>query len=181
MHDRLWAKTLVQLTGVVQDQIDFTKYVYPSLKVEKRIKLLTRMGYLPSISTESFLKGAGTVGSKEPPSGYIDEISQSSKGQLIIRGWSVLSKKGAAALCTVLAYDDDRGQPTPFALAFGGMPRPDVVKVFKKDGYLESGWSTTVSEKQIPPGPRTIRAWAVDPESSRCYPIDAIKMPAAIF
>jgi len=181
MHDRLCAKTLVQLTGVVQDQIDFTKYVFPSLKVEKRIKLLARMGYLPSISIGAFLKGARTDGSNEPPSGYIDEVSQSSKGQLIIRGWSVLSKKGVAALCTVLAYDDDRGQPTPFALAFGGMPRPDVVKAFKTDGYLESGWSTTVSEKQIPPGLRTIRAWAVDPESSCSYPIGAIKMPAAIF
>lgn len=182
-HDRLCAQALVQLINVVQDNNDFTKCVYPSVIAEKRIKLVSRLGYLrpKCIDTEFVLETAKTRVREGVRNGNIDELSQSSNGQLNVGGWSVLSEKKTAAFSTILTYDDDHRHPIPFAIAFAGVPRPDIARAFKTDSYLESGWSTTVSKNQIPVGLRAIRGWAFDPESCRGYPIDGTKMLSVRF
>ena len=166
-HDRIWSKALIQLINVIEDSTDFCKYVYPDAMGEEACKEISRLGYLHPglVKTKLIREIAKPTLPGKATSGFFDQLTQSDDGHFTVSGWSVLSERKEAAVATLLTYDDEYGRANIFAIAVVNRPRPDVVSAVNTQGYLDSGWSTTIETKLLPPGRRTIRAWAFNPET----------------
>jgi hypothetical protein len=176
-HDRIWSKAVISLINVIEDSTDFCKYVYPTAAHEEACKEMARLGYLHPglVKTKLIREIANPILHGKATSGFFDQLTQSGDGHFTVSGWSVLSERKEAAVATLLTYDDDYGQANIFAIAMVNMPRPDVVSAFNKEGYLDSGWSSTIETKLLPPGRRTIRAWAFNPETCRAFELSGTK------
>jgi hypothetical protein len=166
-HDRICGKALVQLVNVVQDSNAFTRYVHPAAAYTEVCKEMDRLGYLhpPLLKTRFIREIAKAPTSQAATSGYF-QISQSSASRFTVSGWSGLPERKEAAVATLLTYDDDHGEANIFAITFENVPRPT---------YPGSGWSSTIDTNGLPPGRRTIRAWAFNPETCRAYQLAGTK------
>jgi len=176
-HDRIWSKALIQLINVIEDSTDFCKYVYPDAMGEEACKEISRLGYLHPglVKTKLIREIAKPTLPGKSTGGCLDQLTQSGDGHFTVSGWSVLSERKEAAVVTLLTYDDDHGQANIFAVALENTPRPDVASGLKTEGYLDSGWFSTIETKLLPPGRRTIRAWAFNPETCRAFELGGTK------
>ena len=176
-HDRIWSKAVIQLINVVEDSTDFCKYVYPTAAHEETCKEMARLDYLHPglLKTKLIREIAKPTLTGKATSGFFDQLVQSGDGHFTVSGWSVLSERKEAAVATLLTYDDDYGRANIFAIAMGNMPRPDVASALNTQGYLDSGWSSTIETRVLPPGRRTIRAWAYNPETCRAFELGGTK------
>jgi hypothetical protein len=179
-RDRIYGKAVIELINVIDDSPDFCKYVYPAAIRKETCNEMARLGYLHPrlMKTRLIREIAKPTPLGESASGYFDELTQSRDGYFTASGWSVLPERKEAAVATLLTYDDDHGQANIFAMAMENTPRPDVVRARNTQGYSDSGWSCTVETKVLPPGRRTIRAWAFDPEACRAYELSGTKLIA---
>jgi len=188
-HDRLCDKAVVQLINVIGDSNAFRRYVYPDpvyvpdlngiiVRHVQVCKEMGRLGYLrPDLVVTNLIREiAKPTSPGESTSGFFDQITKSADGHFTVSGWSVLPERKDAAVATLLTYDDDYGQARIFGIAFQNVARPDVASALNTKSYVESGWSSTLDTTKLPPGQRSIRAWAFDPESCRAYELNGTKV-----
>ena len=173
-HNRICGKALIQLINVIEDSTDFGQYVGTR---EEVCKQMAQLGYLQSslVKTKLIHEIAKPTLPGKLTAGFLDQLTQSGDGHFSVSGWSVLPERKEGAVVTLLTYDDDYGQANIFAMAIENTPRPDVASGLKTEGYLDSGWSSTIETKLLPPGRRTIRAWAFNPETCRAFELGGTK------
>jgi hypothetical protein len=173
-HDRICGEALIRLINIIEDSPDFGQYVGTS---EEVCKQMAQLGYLQPglVKTKLISEIAKPALPGKSTAGFLDQLTQSGDGHFTVSGWSVLSERKEAAVVTLLTYDDDYGQGNIFAIAIENTPRPDVAGALNREGYLDSGWSSTIETKLLPPGRRTIRAWAFNPETCRAFELGGTK------
>jgi len=178
-NDRIVGRTAVQLMNLVEDSTDFRKYVYPVIAREETCKEMARLGYLHlNVVKTKCIREIATP-SSTGPSGWFDTLTVSGIDHFAVSGWSVWPERKEVAVVTLLTYDDDYGQPKAFAAAVQNTPRADVARVLNNERFLDSGWYTTIETKVLPPGRRTLRAWAFDPETCRVHELNGMQLIAA--
>lgn len=83
-------------------------------------------------------------------------------------GWSALLSKGRPPDCVLLAYENAVHQPVAFVVADRLEPRYDIMKRFRNDDLLWSGWSAKLRTDVVPAGAK-LSAWACDADTGNVY------------
>jgi hypothetical protein len=104
--------------------------------------------------------------------GYFDKLSKKETGEYFLSGWALLPARKEPADAILLTYKDGEGREILFNIILARIQRHDVVKVYQKDFYLNSGWNKLLSEADIPKPAVEFSAWAFDAESGKAYKLE---------
>jgi hypothetical protein len=122
----------------------------------------------PLVRTKEISRLRHTDAQDSLPSGWLDGLNVSERGNVTAWGWAALPYRGHPADCVVLAYADERGEWIIFALSNAVSSRSDVAEKLRQPEYLWSGWRVVFSQGALPKGAK-ISAWAVDAKNAKLY------------
>jgi len=108
--------------------------------------------------------------------GKLDKFVPGSAGQITLTGWAIFSRTGQPADAVFLTYEDRNASPIICGLAEMGQNRSDIVEQTGNENYLGCGWQGTVPLSRLPAGlnPIRIRAWALDTDTAKAWPLDGV-------
>jgi hypothetical protein len=103
--------------------------------------------------------------------GTLDAARLEATGHLAFQGWARVPDQDRPADCVVLGFETSDGGWKPFCVFETGGNRLDVARHFGKGGLTRSGFSGSVDATSLPPGDITIKAWAIDLQNERAFPM----------
>jgi len=103
--------------------------------------------------------------------GNLDGARFESLGQLTFQGWARVPEEERPADCVVLGIETSDGLWKPFCVFETGGNRPDVARHFGHAALDRSGFSGRVETANLPAGDFTLKAWAIDLQNERAFPI----------
>ena len=109
--------------------------------------------------------------------GGIDACRFDTAGKLVISGWAWLPRQKRPADRVIIGYEDAAGMFKPVSVIGTGVSRPDLRDHFRQSKMLEAGFARTMDAANIPAGPVTISAWAIDLQKQRAYPLGGRHRP----
>jgi hypothetical protein len=111
--------------------------------------------------------------------GALEQATRDGSGHLFCKGWARVPDQNRAADCVVLGFETDDGHWQPFCVMETGEKRPDVAEKSGSESLARTGFSRTLDAKSFPRGGMTVRAWAIDLQNERAFPMaGAIKLQA---
>ena len=109
--------------------------------------------------------------------GNLDAATLESSGQLAFQGWARVPDQDRPADCVVLGFETSDGAWKPFCVVETGGNRPDVARHFGHAALDRAGFSGRVEATNLPRGV-TLKAWAIDLQNERIFPIaNAVSLP----
>jgi hypothetical protein len=110
--------------------------------------------------------------------GTLDGATLEASGHLTFQGWARLPDQDRPADCVVLGFETSDGGWKPFCVFETGGNRPDVARTLGSGALARAGFSGRVDAASLPRGETTLKAWAIDLENERAFPIGgAVKLP----
>lgn len=103
--------------------------------------------------------------------GNLDAARLEAPGQLAFQGWARVPEQDRPADCIVLGFETSEGDWKPFCVFETGGMRPDVARHFGHAALHHSGFSGRVDATKLPRGDLTLKAWAIDLQHERAFPI----------
>lgn len=113
----------------------------------------------------------------EPPNtnaesaGNLDNAWLEPTGHLAFHGWARLPDRGRSADCVVVGFETSDGGWRPLCVFETGGDRPDVARHFGIDALARAGFSGRVEAASLPRGDITLKAWAIDLQNERVFPV----------
>ena len=99
-------------------------------------------------------------------------------GHLTFQGWARLPDQDRPADCVVLGFETPDGGWKPFCVFETGWSRPDVARTLGSAALARVGFSGRVDAASLPRGDITLKAWAIDLENERAFPMGgATRLP----
>ena len=118
----------------------------------------------------------------EPPktadaaqAGFLDDARLEITGPLVFHGWARLPEQNRPADCVVLGFETADGAWKPFCVVETGGNRPDLAGHFGNSAMARAGFSGRIDATGLPPGEITVKAWAIDLQNERAFPLDSAK------
>ena len=103
--------------------------------------------------------------------GTLDAVRLETNGQLAFQGWARVPDEDRPADCVVLGGETSDGGWTPFCVVETGGNRPDVARHFGRSVLARSGFAGEINPKGFPGGDTIVKAWAIDLQKERAFPI----------
>jgi hypothetical protein len=98
--------------------------------------------------------------------GGLEQVALDGSSHVFCKGWARIPDQNRPADCVVIGFETEDGRWQPFCVMETGDKRPD-------------GFSRTIAARTLPQNGVTMRAWAIDLQSERAFPMaGAIKLPA---
>ena len=169
--ERLYAKACLVFIYEIDNLDCIEKQIYPETNyLLKVVSQIDNIGYLqPPLLTNNLIQNISKENLLGLVYGAFDRLDRDENGNYIASGWSVLPKDNRPAHAVILAYQTKDNVPRAFALVKPDEERKDVVEVFNKSQYLQSGWSKSFSSDLIPQDAVSISAWSYDSNIGRAY------------
>jgi hypothetical protein len=111
--------------------------------------------------------------------GILEQAKLDGNGHVFCKGWARVPDQDRPADCVVLGFetDDDRWQP--FCMLETGEKRPDIAQKSGSASLSRAGFFRTIDARSLPRSPVTMRAWAIDLQNPRAFPMaGAIRLQA---
>jgi hypothetical protein len=175
-HDRLTAKAVLALRGLVDEPAAIARYLHRVPGVREWADTAESLGYLrPARLTSPHLRQIA-----EPNGGMkmgdLQRIGKGNDGVMGLSGWAILPMKQRNADSVILAYDKGDGDPIIFARANVRLPQDGVAAKLGDSIYRNSGWELIWKRSDLPGGAKQVSAWAFDAESCRAYEIGSVEL-----
>lgn len=94
--------------------------------------------------------------------GSLEEVSLLPPDQLRAFGWAQIPSRSVPPDCVVIGYDKGAGEWVPFGVTETGLLASDIPTGLHQSRPSLSGFSRTFSAIDLPPGPLTFQARAID-------------------
>jgi len=153
---------------------------YPLWKVVTTIRTLAEHDALrPRLVSQRLASAIN-----EPPNtnaisaGTLEAASVDATSHLAFQGWARVPDQDRPADCVVLGFETSDGVWTPFRVVETGGKRPDVARHFGSGALDRAGFSGRVDATSLPRGDITMKAWAIDLQNERAFPVGGpIRLP----
>jgi hypothetical protein len=110
--------------------------------------------------------------------GTLDGATLEASGHLTFQGWARLPDQDRPADCVVLGFETPDGGWKPFCVFETGGNRPDVARTLGSAALARVGFSGRVDAASLPRGDITLKAWAIDLQNERAFPMGgAVRLP----
>ena len=109
--------------------------------------------------------------------GGIDECRFDAQGNLAISGWAWLPGQNRPADRVIVGCEDATGAFRPISVLGTGESRPDLRDHFQRPNMIRAGFARTMNAANLPPGPLTVTAWAIDLRKQRAHPLGGRHSP----
>jgi hypothetical protein len=109
--------------------------------------------------------------------GVLDEARIESGNKLVFQGWAFVPDQNRPADCIVVGFETPDGSWNPFCVFETGGSRPDVARHFGHAGLERAGFSGRVDATSLPRGEIILKAWAIDLQNERAFPIAGAVSP----
>jgi hypothetical protein len=110
--------------------------------------------------------------------GTLDGATLEASGHLTFQGWARLPDQDRPADCVVLGFETSDGGWKPFCVFETGGNRPDVARTLGSGALARAGFSGRVDAASLPRGEIILKAWAIDLEKERAFPMGgATRLP----
>jgi hypothetical protein len=103
--------------------------------------------------------------------GMLDAATLDARNHLAFHGWARLPEQDRSADCVVFGFARADGTWTPFCVVETGDNRPDLARQFKTNALSRAGFAGEVEASNLPRGDISFRAWAIDLQSERAFPL----------
>ena len=103
--------------------------------------------------------------------GTLDGATLEATGHLAFQGWARVPDQDRPADCVVLGFETSDGVWKPFCVFETGGNRPDVARHFGSGALARAGFSGRVDATSLPRGDITLKAWAIDLQNERAFPM----------
>jgi hypothetical protein len=103
--------------------------------------------------------------------GALDGARIETTGHLAFQGWARVPDQDRAADCVVLGFETAEGAWKPFCVVETGGKRPDVARLYGLGAVARAGFSGRVDATSLPRGDVTLKAWAIDLQNERAFPV----------
>jgi hypothetical protein len=111
--------------------------------------------------------------------GVLDAAKLEATGEVTFAGWARIPDEDRAADCVVLGAETSAGEWSPLCVVETGRKRTDVSQYFGSRALARAGFFLTVNAIGLPSGDVTVRAWALDLQNERAFPMaGAFKLQA---
>lgn len=104
--------------------------------------------------------------------GAIDQASRPSPDTVALGGWAILPGSLQSADSVLISWEAEGVEPTVFAIAPVGGPRPDIVEKLGSSRCRRSGWGRVLPKDAMPKQSAKLRAWAFNATEGQAYPLD---------
>ncbi|NEP44000.1 MAG: hypothetical protein F6K35_34175 [Okeania sp. SIO2H7] len=104
--------------------------------------------------------------------GYFDTFNLVENQTYLARGWAVLPDRKEPADGVILTYENSGGEAIIFKLINQRFPRQEIAEFMENSSYLDSGWQTEFSAKDLPSGRITLNAWSFDARSGKAFQLN---------
>jgi hypothetical protein len=146
---------------------------YPLEEVVSTIQVLAKNDALrPRLVSQ---KLASAVNERPNPNaasaGTLDAASLDAIRHLAFQGWARVPDQDRPADCVVLGFETSDGVWKPFCVVETGGKRPDVARHFGSPPLVRAGFSGSVDATSLPRGGVTMKAWAIDLQNERAFPM----------
>ena len=102
--------------------------------------------------------------------GVLEEAAPDGMGRLVIKGWARLPDKERPADCIVLGLLKDERWQLRWVLGTGDK-RSDVAQRFGTAALERAGFSRPLFAPNLPTNAASVRAWAIDLQNERAFPL----------
>ncbi len=134
--------------------------------------ILNELGYLqPGLLASNKIEDIGIL-APESNYGYFDTFEEVKSDTYLARGWAVLPHRQETADGVILTYENALGEDIIFKLVNQRFPRQEIAEYLQEASYLESGWRTEISAKELPPGTIKLNAWSLDAKTGKAYKLN---------
>jgi hypothetical protein len=103
--------------------------------------------------------------------GALEQATLDGSGHLFCKGWARVPDQNRPADCVVLGFETDDGHWQPFCVTETGEKRPNVAEKSGSELLAHTGFSRTIDAKSLQRGGMTVRAWAIDLQNERAFPM----------
>jgi len=109
--------------------------------------------------------------------GTLDGAALEGAGHLTFQGWARVPDQDRPADCVVLGFETSEGGWKPFCVFETGGERPDVAQHLGSAALARAGFSGRVDATSLPRAEITLKAWAIDLQNERAFPVGgAVKL-----
>jgi hypothetical protein len=175
-HDRLTAKAVLALRGLVDEPAAIARYLHRVPGVREWADMAESLGYVrPARLTSPHLReiAAPNGGMKM---GELQRIGKGNDGRMGLSGWAILPLKQRIADSVILAYDKGDSDPIIFARGNVRLRQDDVAAKLGDSIYRNSGWEVGWNRSDLPVDAKQVSVWAFDAESCRAYEIGSVQL-----
>jgi hypothetical protein len=109
--------------------------------------------------------------------GVLDEATIESANQLVFQGWAFVPDQNRPADCIIVGFETPDGAWNPFCVVGTGRSRPDVARHFGHAALERAGFSGRVEATSLPHGEIILKAWGIDLQNERAFPIAGAVSP----
>jgi hypothetical protein len=171
--NRRRARTAVIWSNALPENPEtFLAYPYPD-GFPARVEAMRAAGLLklPKVSDSLRQTIATAPTGANPETGHV-EVAELRPGQFWFSGWARDPLKKAAADYVVLGWEGPDNSFHPLtAIPTGGVVGPEVAEVYGLPSR-KAGFGQEIETSKLPPPGATIKAWAIDWETQRAFPME---------
>ncbi len=134
--------------------------------------ILNELGFLkPGLLTTNKIRD---IAKKETETnyGYFDTFKPWEAHTYLARGWAILPERKEPADGVILTYENSEGEGIIFKLINQRFPRQEIAERLQNPAYLNSGWQTEFSAKELPSGTIKLNAWSFDAKTGEAYKLN---------
>ena len=103
--------------------------------------------------------------------GTLEAANIDTTSHLTVRGWARLPDQDRPADCVVLGFETSEGAWEPLCVVETGRKRPDMARFSGTGALARAGFSGKVDATSLPRGDITLKAWAIDLQNERAFPV----------
>jgi hypothetical protein len=103
--------------------------------------------------------------------GTLDGASIDAASHLTFQGWARVPDQDRPADCVVLGFETSDGAWQPFCVVETGGKRSGVARLSQRGALARAGFSGKVDAGSLPRGEITLKAWAIDLQNERVFPV----------
>lgn len=141
-------------------------------KFQRTATILDELGFVkPGLLKTNKIRDIAIL-ARETNFGYFDTFEQLKNDTYLARGWAVLPHRQESADGVILTYENARGEEIIFKLINQRFPRQEIAEYLQNKAYLDSGWQTEFSARELPPGTIKLNAWSFDAKTGKAYKLN---------
>lgn len=134
--------------------------------------ILNELGFLkPGLLKTEKIKDIARVNT-DKNFGYFDTFKALKADTYLARGWAILPERKEPADGVILTYENSAASGIIFKLINQRFPRQEIAEHLQNAAYLNSGWQTEISAKQLPPGTIKLNAWSFDAKTGEAFKLN---------
>jgi hypothetical protein len=161
-------------------EIAFSSPYSPRETIETIRAIAARDGLRPRLVSHALASAVKELpNAMNASAGALEQASFDGSGHLFCKGWGRVPEQNRPADCVVVGFEGGAGRWQPFCVLETGEKRPDLAGQSGGPSLERAGFSRTIDVRSLPRNGITMRAWAVDLQGERAFPLaGAISLPA---